>query len=81
MVVVAVAGLVFGCLAWVLPSLALHFQETYIEVGPYVFWSTSPAFWAILGLVLAVLGGLLIGFIAVMVFTARAIGRRIIRKT
>jgi hypothetical protein len=80
MVVVAVAGLIFGCLAWLLPSLELHFHDAYIQVGPYVLWSTSPAFWAILLLVLALFVGLLVGFLAVIVCAAKAISRRIIDK-
>ena len=82
MLAVAVAGLVFGCLAWLLPSLALdfHVHDTLIVVGPYVFAPDSPAFWAILLLVLALLMGLLVGLLAVIVRTAKAIRNRIMRK-
>ncbi len=77
---VVVAGLIFGCFAWLLRSQARDVHDAFIEIGPYTFWSDSPAFWAILGLVLAVVVGVLVGFIAVLVFAAKAIGRRIIRK-
>jgi hypothetical protein len=52
----------------------------FIQIGPYDLWSTSPAFWTILGLGLAVLLGLMVGFIAITALTARAIGRGIFRK-
>jgi hypothetical protein len=50
MAAVAVAGLVFGCLAWIWRRLALdfHIHDAFIKVGPYVFASDSAAFWAIL---------------------------------
>jgi len=80
MVAVAVAGLLLGGLAWFLRNQAPDIHDMFIQIGPYVFWSTSPAFWAILGLGLAVLLGLVVGFIAITALTARAIGRRIFRK-
>jgi hypothetical protein len=82
MAAVAVAGLVFGCLAWIWRRLALDFyiHDTFIMVGPYVFGSDSAAFWAILLLVLALLMGLLVGVLASVVYTAKAIRNRIMRK-
>ena len=80
MVAVAVAGLSLGGLAWLLRNQAPHIHDMFIQIGPFVFWSTSPAFWAILGLGLAVLSGLLIGCIATIALAARAIGRGIFRK-
>jgi uncharacterized protein HemY len=77
--VVAIAGLVFGCLAGLVQSHHVH--NAYIQIGPSIFWSDSPVFWAIFALVLTVLVGLLVGFIAVMTFTAKTIRRRITRKT
>ena len=81
MAAVAVAGLVFGCLAWIWRRLALdfHIHDSFIMVGPYVFASDSAAFWAILLLVLALLMGL-VGFLAAIVYTAKAIGNRIMCK-
>jgi hypothetical protein len=82
MLAVAITGLVFGCLAWLLPTLALdfHVHDTCIRIGPYVFASDSAAFWAILFLVLAFLVGLLVGLLAVIVRTATAIRNRLMRK-
>jgi hypothetical protein len=82
MAAVAVAGLVFGCLAWIWRRLVLdfHIHDSFIMVGPYVFASDSAAFWAILLLVLALLMGLLVGFLAAIVYTAKAIGNRIMCK-
>jgi hypothetical protein len=82
MLAVAVAGLVFGCLAWLLPNLALdfHVHEMLVIVGPFVFASDSAAFWAILLFVLALLAGLLVGLLAVTVRAAKAIRHRIMRK-
>ena len=82
MLAVAVTGLLFGCLAWLLPNLAIdfHVHDTFIMVGPYVFASDSAAFWAILLLVLALLMGVLVGLLAVVVRTAKAIRNRIMRK-
>jgi hypothetical protein len=82
MLAVAVTGLVFACQAWLLPTRALdsHVHDTYINAGPYVFASDSAAFWAISLLVLALLMGLLVGFLAVIVRTAKAIRNQIIRK-
>jgi len=78
MVVVAVAGLIFGCLAWLPRNLALHFHDAYIhdayiQVGSHYYSSDSPAFWAILSLVLALLGGPSVGFLAAIVCAAKAI--------
>ena len=83
MLAVAVAALVFGCLAWLLRSLALdfHVHEMLIAVGPFVFTSDSAAFWAIVLLVLALLMGLLVGLLALIVRTAKAIRNRIMRNT
>src|SRR5437016_1856204 len=52
MVVVAFAGFIFAGLAWFLQSKApdAHVHDAFIQIGPYLFWSTSPASWAILGL-------------------------------
>ncbi len=80
MVAMAVAGLLLGGLAWSLRNQAPHIHDMFIQIGPYVFWSTSPAFWVILGLGLAVLLGLMVGFIAITALTARAIGRGTFRK-
>ncbi len=82
MATVAVAGLVFGCLAWILPRLDLdfHIHDAFIGVGPYVFTSNSVAFWAILLLVLALLMGLVVGLLGAIVCTAKAIGKRRMRK-
>jgi hypothetical protein len=81
MLTVAVAGLVFECLAWLLSTLAhFHVHDTVIMVGPYVFASDSAAFWAILFLVLAFLVGLLVGLLAVIVCTVKAIRNRIMRE-
>jgi hypothetical protein len=82
MAAVAVAGLVFGCLAWIWRRLVLdfHIHDSFIKVGPYVFASDSAAFWAILLLALALLMGLLVGFLAAIVYTAKAIGNRIMCK-
>jgi hypothetical protein len=63
-----------------LRNQASDIHDTFIQIGPYVFWSTSRAFWAILGLGLAVLLGLMVGFIAITALTAKAIGRGIFRK-
>jgi hypothetical protein len=81
MLAVAVAGLVFGCMAWLLPSLALdfHVHDMFVMVGPFVFTSDSTAFWAILLLVLSLLMGLLVGLLALIVRTAKAIRNRITR--
>lgn len=82
MLATAVTGLVFVCLAWLLPTLTLdyHVHDTYIGIGPYVFASDSAAFWAILFLLLAFLVGLLVGLLAVVVQTAKAIRNRIMRE-
>jgi hypothetical protein len=82
MLTVAVAGLVFECLAWLLSTLALdfHVHDTVIMVGPCVFASDSAAFWAILFLVLAFLVGLLVGLLAVIARTVKAIRNRIMRE-
>jgi hypothetical protein len=80
MVAVAVAGLSLGGLAWFLRHQAPDIHDMFIRTGPYVFRSTSPAFWAILGLGLAVVSGLMVGFIATIALMARAIGRGIFRK-
>lgn len=80
MVAVAVAGLSLGGLVWLLRNQAPHIHDLFIQIGPYVFWSTSPAFWAILALGLAVLLGLLIGFTSTIALATRAICRRIFRK-
>ena len=75
MLTVGAAGLVFGCLAWLLPSLAgdFHVHDTFVMVGPYVFASDSPAFWAILLLRLVLLMALLVGLLGVIVFAAKRI--------
>ena len=80
MVVVVVAGLIFAYLAWLLPRRDLHLHDAYLQVGPYILRSASPAFWVILLLVLALLVGLLVGFVTVIVCTVKAISRRIIRE-
>jgi hypothetical protein len=80
MVAVAVAGLSLGGFAWFLRNQAPDIHDMFIQLGPYVFWSTSPAFWAILGLGLVVLLGLIVGFIATIALKARAMGRDIFRK-
>jgi hypothetical protein len=81
MLTVAAAGFVFGCLAWLLPSLGggFHVHDTLIMIGPYVFPSDSAAFRAILLLVLALLIGLLVGMLAVIVCAVKAIRKRIMR--
>jgi hypothetical protein len=45
MVVVAVAGFIFAGLAWFLQSQApdAHVHDAFIQIGPYLFWFTSPA--------------------------------------
>jgi hypothetical protein len=80
MLVVAVAGFSLGGLAWFLRNQAFNIHDMFFQIGPYVFRSTSPAFWAILGLGLAVLWGLVAGLIETVALTARAIGRAIFRK-
>ena len=82
MLAAAIAGLVFGCLAWLLRSVPpdVHIHDIYIKVGPGVFASDSAAFWAILFLVLVFLVGLLVGLLAVIVRTAKAIRNGIVRK-
>jgi hypothetical protein len=61
MVAVAVVGLLLGGLAWFLRNQAPGIHRVFIQVDPYLFWSTSPASWAILGLGSAVLLGLVVG--------------------
>ncbi len=80
MVAVAVAGFSLSGLAWILRNQAPGIHDMFLQVGPYVFPSTSPAFGAILGLGLTLLLGLTVGFIATIALTARAIGRGIFRK-
>ena len=80
MLVAAVAGFSLGGLAWFLRNQESHIHDMFLQIGPYIFPSTSPAFWAILGLGLAVLLGLMVGFIATIALMARAIGRGIFRK-
>jgi hypothetical protein len=85
MLVVAIVGSTFGCLAWLLPTDApdLVIHDVIIYVGPYTYTvsTTSSAFWGILLLALTLLAGLLAGFLAVIVYTVKVIRHRIIRKT
>ena len=57
--------IITGGLAWFLRNQAPDIHDMFIQIGPRVFWSTSPVFWVILGLGLAVLLGLVVGFIAI----------------
>jgi hypothetical protein len=75
-VVLTVAGLALGRLAWSLPSEARHIHDVFVQIGPYILWSGSPAFWAILGLMSAAVVGLMVGVIAVIVFIGRRIKER-----
>lgn len=53
--------------------------EFFIVINGHEFRHTSPVFWLILVLQLTILIGLLVGFIALIVWTARVIGRRYVR--
>ena len=89
MLVVAIVGSTFGCLAWLLPTDApdLVIHDVIIYVGPYNYVvpctvsTTSSAFLGILLLALTLLAGLLAGLLAVIVYTAKVIRHRIIRKS
>jgi hypothetical protein len=83
MLVVAIVGSTFGCLAWLLPTDApdLVIHDVIIYVGPRTVSTTSSACWGILLLALTLLAGLLAGFLVVIVYTARVIAHRIIRKS
>jgi hypothetical protein len=83
MAIVAGAGLIAGGYVWLLPpgtDLHRHDFHAFMYVGVYVVPHTSPAFWVILGLELAALMGLFVGFIAVFVRITKAIKCIIIRK-
>jgi hypothetical protein len=87
MVIVAIAGLILGFLAWLsrwafdlLDLLAAFLKptspsvshEVTIYVGPYGFSSASPAFWPALCLGFAVLAGILVGVFTAILFAVNA---------
>jgi hypothetical protein len=92
MIAVAVTGLILGFLVWlsgwVFDLLGLlqmsaapgYSQETIIDVGPSSVSSNSAAFWPILFLGLALLAGVVFGFLALVYFAAKAIRHGIMHK-
>jgi hypothetical protein len=92
MIAVAVTGLILGFLAWLsgwlfdllgllqMPAAPGYSQETIIDVGPYSVSSTSAAFWPILFLGLALLAGIVFGFLALVYLAAKAIRHGIMHK-
>jgi hypothetical protein len=80
MVIVAAAGLVAGAYVWLLPpapsTSVTRVYSLTVEVGGYAFPHTSPAFWIVLALALAVPMALVIGMIAAIVWAVKAFRRR-----
>ena len=78
MAVVAVAGWIAGGYVWLRPPEpgALHDSYATIMIAGHVIPHTSPVFWIIVSLALAVFLGLCTGVIALIVRTVSAIGRR-----
>jgi hypothetical protein len=76
MAVVAVAGGIAGGYVWLRPTEPGHLHDFYIIIAGHVIPHTSPVFWIITSLTLAVFLGLGAGVIALIVRTVSAIGRR-----
>lgn len=78
MAVVAVAGWIAGGYVWLRPPEPLHWHDFHatITIAGHVIPHTSPVFWIIVSLALAMFLGLCTGVIALVVRTVSAIGRR-----
>jgi hypothetical protein len=78
MAVVAIAGCISGGYVWLRPTEPsdVHYHDATTTIAGHVIPDTSPVFWIIVSLTLAVFLGLCAGVIAFVVRTVSAIGRR-----
>jgi hypothetical protein len=85
MAVVAIAGIVAGAYVWLFPPppsvpgtnvIVRHSFYASVEVGGYVFPHTSPIFWVILALILAIPLAIFAGIVAVIAWAVKGFKKR-----
>jgi len=79
MLLVAVIAMICTCTIGFLPDYSFD-GHTYMKIGGEVLDSSMPVFWVVQLFDLAVLWGLFALFLVITIYSARVIGRRIMRK-